>query len=64
MATALSAGVGKLRFLSRAGQRDRGAVAARDDLGDGVKISRPDFVLVLGRGVTIGLGGELCSLQL
>jgi len=64
MAIELSARVGKLRFLSRAGQRCRGAVAARDGPGDGVKITCPDFVLVLGCGVTIGLGGELCFLQL
>src|SRR5207244_12157347 len=53
----------ELLLLGRAEQRQRGGLASGDDLGDLVEVARPHLTLVAGRGVALGLQGELTVLD-
>ena len=54
--------LGELSFLGRAAERGSRAFATRNRLRHGVEITSADFVLVLGRAVTIGRGREFSFL--
>ena len=48
----------ELLFFGRAAKRRGGAFSTGNHLGDGIEVAGADFVLVPGRGVTVGSGRE------
>src|SRR3954468_18220953 len=53
----------KLLLLRRSGQRSGRTVTSGNRLGNSIKVPRPNFALMLGRGIAILFGREFRLLQ-